>query len=278
VRPLRPLAAAALLLVEPQDRQPHQVQRLRGQGARRHAHPQERGSTENSPKSQEPGYSKRGCSCVSRKLLMTHLRQPGLNCFIILESKPSISGRVFHTTTLSECPRTHAQVLNQTLLRRTKEQCADSLSLPPRKITLRRLEFDPREEDFYNAIYTQSQVRALRRPRVRERGGRASGERFSEPKGGGSESCSEHEKVLVRHTETPFLTHPLTRAAVRVLHVRAVRDRPQQLRAHLRPAHPPAPGSWSQVPDSVGYIGQDMRIYAPEPATPADTKTPQRIV
>ena len=41
------------------------------------------------------------------------------------------------------------EVLARTLLRRTKEQCADDLALPPRQRYLRRLPFDPREEDFY---------------------------------------------------------------------------------------------------------------------------------
>eukprot|EP00899_Mesostigma_viride_P021630 jgi/Mesvir1/29469/Mv23041-RA.3 len=49
------------------------------------------------------------------------------------------------------------RVLDCALLRRTKEQCADDLSLPPRKITIRRDQFDVREEDFYSAMYTQSQ-------------------------------------------------------------------------------------------------------------------------
>ena len=48
-------------------------------------------------------------------------------------------------------------VLNTCLLRRTKEQCADDLALPPRTVLLRVDKMDAREEDFYEALYTQSQ-------------------------------------------------------------------------------------------------------------------------
>ena len=41
------------------------------------------------------------------------------------------------------------EVLARTLLRRTKEQCADDLALPPRQSYIRKLPFDPKEEDFY---------------------------------------------------------------------------------------------------------------------------------
>jgi DNA repair protein RAD16 len=43
------------------------------------------------------------------------------------------------------------EVLARTLLRRTKEQCADDLALPPRQTRLRKLPFDAKEEDFYQA-------------------------------------------------------------------------------------------------------------------------------
>lgn len=49
------------------------------------------------------------------------------------------------------------RVLPEILLRRTKEQCADDLALPPRTLLLRRDTFDEREHDFYEALYTQSQ-------------------------------------------------------------------------------------------------------------------------
>eukprot|EP00898_Chlorokybus_atmophyticus_P001429 jgi/Chlat1/2287/Chrsp17S02793 len=49
------------------------------------------------------------------------------------------------------------KVLDRTLLRRTKEECAEDLALPPRTAVLRRDTFDEREEDFYQALYTQSQ-------------------------------------------------------------------------------------------------------------------------
>lgn len=49
------------------------------------------------------------------------------------------------------------EVLDRTLLRRTKVQQADVLALPPRTIVLRRDAFDEREADYYEALYTQSQ-------------------------------------------------------------------------------------------------------------------------
>lgn len=50
------------------------------------------------------------------------------------------------------------EILDKVLLRRTKVQCADVLALPPRTITLRKDKFDEREDDFYEALYTQSQA------------------------------------------------------------------------------------------------------------------------
>ena len=50
------------------------------------------------------------------------------------------------------------EVLDRTLLRRTKVQQADVLALPPRTIILRRDAFDEREADYYEALYTQSQA------------------------------------------------------------------------------------------------------------------------
>jgi len=44
------------------------------------------------------------------------------------------------------------------LLRRTKLERAADLTLPPKRATLRRDFFDAREEDFYQALYTQSQA------------------------------------------------------------------------------------------------------------------------
>ncbi|CAI7837941.1 unnamed protein product, partial [Closterium sp. NIES-53] len=49
------------------------------------------------------------------------------------------------------------RVLDRVLLRRTKTERAADLTLPPRTATLRRDRFDAREEDFYEALYTQSQ-------------------------------------------------------------------------------------------------------------------------
>lgn len=50
------------------------------------------------------------------------------------------------------------QVLEETLLRRTKLQRADDLALPPRHTYLRRDVLDEVEEDFYSGLYTQSQL------------------------------------------------------------------------------------------------------------------------
>ena len=50
------------------------------------------------------------------------------------------------------------EVLEGTLLRRTKAQRADDLALPPRFSYLRRDRLDAVEEDFYAALYTQSQA------------------------------------------------------------------------------------------------------------------------
>ena len=49
-------------------------------------------------------------------------------------------------------------VLDATLLRRTKDQCADALALPPRTVRLRRDAFDEREADFFGALYTQQRA------------------------------------------------------------------------------------------------------------------------
>eukprot|EP00249_Psilotum_nudum_P024950 c29330_g1_i2 orf=639-3632(-) len=49
------------------------------------------------------------------------------------------------------------KLLDSTLLRRTKIERAADLALPPRTTYLRRDTFDTREDDFYQALYTQSQ-------------------------------------------------------------------------------------------------------------------------
>ena len=49
-------------------------------------------------------------------------------------------------------------VLDKTLLRRTKVQQASVLALPPRVVIIRRVEFDVRERDYYEAMYTKSQA------------------------------------------------------------------------------------------------------------------------
>eukprot|EP00191_Tetraselmis_sp_GSL018_P011900 CAMPEP_0177603418 /NCGR_PEP_ID=MMETSP0419_2-20121207/15501_1 /TAXON_ID=582737 /ORGANISM="Tetraselmis sp., Strain GSL018" /LENGTH=1172 /DNA_ID=CAMNT_0019097187 /DNA_START=210 /DNA_END=3726 /DNA_ORIENTATION=+ len=50
------------------------------------------------------------------------------------------------------------EVLPKILLRRTKVQCADELSLPPRTVVIRKHRFDVREQDYYESLYTQSQA------------------------------------------------------------------------------------------------------------------------
>ncbi|RLN55028.1 hypothetical protein BBJ28_00009032 [Nothophytophthora sp. Chile5] len=52
----------------------------------------------------------------------------------------------------------HALADNAILLRRTKEGRADDISLPPKLVRIRRDWLDERENDFYEAIYTQSQA------------------------------------------------------------------------------------------------------------------------
>ena len=47
-------------------------------------------------------------------------------------------------------------VLDKCLLRRTKETKAADLELPPRLVTLRSIRLHPVEEDFYDALYTQT--------------------------------------------------------------------------------------------------------------------------
>lgn len=49
-----------------------------------------------------------------------------------------------------------AEVLDKCLLRRTKESRAEDMNLPPRVVTIKPIRLHPREEDFYNALYTES--------------------------------------------------------------------------------------------------------------------------
>lgn len=48
------------------------------------------------------------------------------------------------------------EVMDRALLRRTKETKAEDLGLPPRLVTIRPVRLHPVEEDFYNALYTQT--------------------------------------------------------------------------------------------------------------------------
>lgn len=47
-------------------------------------------------------------------------------------------------------------VLDKCLLRRTKENKAEDMNLPPRIVQIRSIRLHPVEEDFYNALYTQT--------------------------------------------------------------------------------------------------------------------------
>lgn len=48
------------------------------------------------------------------------------------------------------------EVLDKCLLRRTKETRAEDMKLPPRHVTIKAVRLHPVEEDFYNALYTQT--------------------------------------------------------------------------------------------------------------------------
>ena len=48
------------------------------------------------------------------------------------------------------------EVLDKCLLRRTKETHAEDMNLPPRVVTIRAVRLHPIEEDFYEALYTQT--------------------------------------------------------------------------------------------------------------------------
>ena len=49
-----------------------------------------------------------------------------------------------------------SDILDKHLLRRTKENRAEDLNLPPRLVSIRSVRLHPIEEDFYNALYTQT--------------------------------------------------------------------------------------------------------------------------
>lgn len=51
-----------------------------------------------------------------------------------------------------------SDILDKYLLRRTKETRAEDLNLPPRLVTIRSVRLHPIEEDFYNALYTQTKT------------------------------------------------------------------------------------------------------------------------
>ena len=48
------------------------------------------------------------------------------------------------------------EVLDRSLLRRTKESRAEDMNLPPRIVTIRTVRLHPIEQDFYDALYTQT--------------------------------------------------------------------------------------------------------------------------
>ena len=47
-------------------------------------------------------------------------------------------------------------VLDKCLLRRTKETRAEDMNLPQRIVTIKSIKLHPIEEDFYNAVFTQT--------------------------------------------------------------------------------------------------------------------------
>jgi len=47
-------------------------------------------------------------------------------------------------------------LLDKCLLRRTKETRAEDMNLPPRIVTIRTFRLHPIEEDFYEALFTQT--------------------------------------------------------------------------------------------------------------------------
>lgn len=49
-----------------------------------------------------------------------------------------------------------SEVLDKYLLRRTKDSRAEDMNLPPRIVNIRTVRLHPIEEDFYNALYTQT--------------------------------------------------------------------------------------------------------------------------
>ncbi|KAG5192746.1 P-loop containing nucleoside triphosphate hydrolase protein [Tribonema minus] len=51
-----------------------------------------------------------------------------------------------------------SEVLDKILLRRTKATRSDDIALPPRVVRVRRYRLSEKEEDFYQALYTQSQA------------------------------------------------------------------------------------------------------------------------
>ena len=48
------------------------------------------------------------------------------------------------------------EVLDRCLLRRTKDTRAEDMNLPPRIVSIKKIRLHPFEEDFYNAVYTQT--------------------------------------------------------------------------------------------------------------------------
>jgi DNA repair protein RAD16 len=48
------------------------------------------------------------------------------------------------------------EVLDKALVRRTKQSRAEDMNLPPRVVTIKAIRLHPVEEDFYNALYTQT--------------------------------------------------------------------------------------------------------------------------
>lgn len=51
-----------------------------------------------------------------------------------------------------------SEVLDKSLLRRTKDSRAEDMNLPPRVVTIKPIRLHPREQDFYDGLYTQTKT------------------------------------------------------------------------------------------------------------------------
>jgi DNA repair protein RAD16 len=109
--------------------------------------------------------SAKGCECKSRDYRFTD----GWRRCVLCGHSPLQHYSVFNKTILNPIKKfgyvgegrkamlaLKQGVLDTALLRRTKEERAEDIALPPKLVTVRRDLLDEKELDFYNAIYTQS--------------------------------------------------------------------------------------------------------------------------